>query len=519
MKYRSLFIIALLITRAATARAAEDAASKLDMHRILEVTGGKGQFDEKEGTFKVSMPRTDLSVTVAGVRVTPPLGLTSWAAFKPAGEKTMVMGDMVVTEDQVSPVMDAALEGGLEVTALQNHFLWDSPKVMFMHIGGIGTEEDLARAVARVFGKIRDTSGGKVTRPSARIDPAKTTLDPKRIEAILGVPGEIRDGVYKVVVGREASMHGRLVANTMGVNTWAAFAGSDEQAVVDGDFAMLDDEVQPVLKRLRSAGIHVVALHNHMIEESPRIFFLHYWGIGPTKSLAKGLKEALDVAAGPSADSRANASRKVVVDFESGEPGKLPAGFTPDLTGKGNAGSWTVVEDETAPRGAKTLAQVGDDPAKGRFPLCVYEDLSAKDVAVSVKLRPMSGEVDQVGGIVSRYHDRDNYYVVRANALEDNVVLYKVENGKRTDLKPIGARLLAHGKKVDVPAGDWSELRVVAKGAEHSVYFNGEHLFDVEDDTFSGPGRVGLWTKADSVTRFDELLIESLDGDSESRRP
>ncbi|MGH7820069.1 MAG: hypothetical protein ACREQ9_09865, partial [Candidatus Binatia bacterium] len=132
--------------------------------------------------------------------------------------------------------------------------------------------------------------------------------------------------------------------------------------------------------------------------------------------------------------------------------------------------------------------------------VCVYDDLSAKDVAVSVKLRPVSGEVDQAGGIVWRYRDRGNYYVARANALEDNVVLYKVENGKRTDLKPVGVRPLAYGKKVEVPAGEWSELRVVAKGSKHSVDFNGEHLFDVEDETFSAPGRVGLWTKADSVT-------------------
>ncbi|MGH7859338.1 MAG: family 16 glycoside hydrolase, partial [Candidatus Binatia bacterium] len=164
------------------------------------------------------------------------------------------------------------------------------------------------------------------------------------------------------------------------------------------------------------------------------------------------------------------------------------------------------------------LAQVSDDSAKGRFPLCVYDDVSAKDVAVSVKLRPISGEIDQAGGIVWRYRDRDNYYVVRANALEGNVVLYKVENGKRTDLKPVGARLLAYGKKVEVPADEWSELRVVSKETRHAAYFNGEHLFDVADDTFSAPGRVGLWTKADSVTRFDDLVIENLDGGSNGPR-
>jgi hypothetical protein len=266
----------------------------LDTATIERLAGVKGELSEKEGVFKVSVPRSDLDITVAGVKMTPPLGLTSWAAFQKAGEQVMVMGDMVMLEDQVNPVMSVALENGLEVTALHNHFFWDSPKVMFMHIGGMGDEAPLAVAVGKVFTTIKDTSGGKGEVPRVELSPAQTSLDPKAIEDILGMKGQLANGVYKVTIGRTTKMHGYEVGNTMGVNTWAAFAGSDEKAIVDGDFIMFEREVQPVLKALRGAGIYIVAIHHHMIEDSPRTVFLHYWGVGPTRELAKGLKAALD---------------------------------------------------------------------------------------------------------------------------------------------------------------------------------------------------------------------------------
>src|SRR5881296_758423 len=270
------------------------AEGKLDTAKIEQLTGAKGELNEKEGVFTVRVPRTDLQVTTAGVKMNPAMGLTSYAAFKKAGSKTMVMGDTTLLEDQVNPVMSVALENGLEVTALHNHFFWDSPKVMFMHIGGMGETEKLASAVGKVFAKIKETSGGKGEKPEADIDPAKTSLDAGKIEAILGFKGELKDGVYKVVVGRTARMHGSEIGNTMGVNTWAAFAGADERAVVDGDFAMLESEVQGVLKALRGAAIDVVAIHQHMIGDQPRIVFLHYWGVGRTQELARGLRKALD---------------------------------------------------------------------------------------------------------------------------------------------------------------------------------------------------------------------------------
>jgi hypothetical protein len=270
------------------------AEGKLDTAKIEQLTGAKGKLDEKENVFKVSMPRSDLSVKAGGVKLTPPMGLTCWAAFTPMGGHTMVMGDQVLLEDQVNPVMSVALNNGLEVTALHNHFFWDSPKVMFMHIGGMGDEAKLAEAVGKVFAKIKETSGGKGQTPTADIDPANTALDPQKIEQVLGTKGQLDKGVYKVTIGRTTKMMGQQVGNQMGVNTWAAFAGADDRAIVDGDFAMTEDELQGVLKSLRGHDINVVAIHNHMTGEDPRIIFLHYWGIGPTERLAKGLKAALD---------------------------------------------------------------------------------------------------------------------------------------------------------------------------------------------------------------------------------
>jgi len=295
MRLQMLTLTSLLMLAAPLPWSAAASLQPLDTEKIEALTGARGKLDAKEGVFKVTVPRGDLAVIAGGVRLTPPMGLTSWVAFKRVGGKAMVMGDTVLLEDQVNPVMSVALENGLEVTALHNHFFWDTPKVMFMHVAGMGDEAQLAAAVGRVFAKIKETSGGRGEAPTADIDPAKTSLAPERIEGILGVKGELKDGVYKVVIGRTAKMHGTEIGNTMGVNTWAAFAGADDKAVVDGDFAMLETELQAVLRALRRHGINIVAIHQHMTGETPRVMFLHYWGIGPTQALAKGLRAALEV--------------------------------------------------------------------------------------------------------------------------------------------------------------------------------------------------------------------------------
>jgi uncharacterized protein DUF1259 len=266
-------------------------ASPIDTARIERLTGTRGRLDRTEGVFKVSAPRSDLSVTVGGVKLSPPSGLTSWAAFQSIGSGVMVMGDMVVTEDQVNPVMSTALDNDLEVTALHNHFLGENPRVMFMHIGGTGSLQHVAEAVGKVLARLEEPG---TPPPTADIDPARSRLEPDGLAAILGHRGDLAGGVYKVTVGRTARMHGHSVGSTMGVNTWAAFSGSMERALVDGDFAVHESELQPVLKALRHANIEIVAIHQHMTGETPRIVFLHYWGIGRAEDLARGVRAAFD---------------------------------------------------------------------------------------------------------------------------------------------------------------------------------------------------------------------------------
>jgi 3-keto-disaccharide hydrolase len=195
------------------------------------------------------------------------------------------------------------------------------------------------------------------------------------------------------------------------------------------------------------------------------------------------------------------ATRKV--DFSDDAVGQPPKGFEFGLTAKAGApGKWVVQAEGTN----KYLAQVDADSTRSRFPVAVVADVTAADVDLSVRFKPVSGRVDQAAGLVWRFQNEDNYYIVRANALENNVVLYKVENGKRTDL-PLKGEGRTYGKKTQVPSGQWSSLRVVAAGPRFDVFFNGSKLYEVEDTTFTQPGKVGLWTKADSVTQFDDVTI------------
>ena len=196
------------------------------------------------------------------------------------------------------------------------------------------------------------------------------------------------------------------------------------------------------------------------------------------------------------------------VTFDEQKAGEPPAGFTCGLTGQGRPGTWKIVGDATAPTGPSALGQMDEDATSYRFPVCVLDGVSATDVDLSVRFKPVRGAKDQAAGLVWRYRDQDNYYVVRANALESNVVLYKVEGGKRADLKPKGAGLSTYGRKANVAAGAWGLLRVIARGNRFEVYLGSDKLLDVEDSTFSGIGKVGLWTKADSVTYFDDLRVE-----------
>jgi hypothetical protein len=206
------------------------------------------------------------------------------------------MGDTVVFQDEVTPAMDAAFAAGLEVTGLHNHFFYDEPKVYFMHIGGMGEPEKLAASVKAVWDAIKKKRAAQPS-PETGFDgdsPESGTVDIVAIEEIIGKKGQVQDGVLKITIGREGTMHGLKVGGSMGLTTWAAFTGGNAHTIVDGDFIMTAAEVQPVLRALRKAGIHIVALHNHMIGEQPAFYFTHFWGKAPAKELAQGLRSALD---------------------------------------------------------------------------------------------------------------------------------------------------------------------------------------------------------------------------------
>jgi len=276
-------------------------SADLDTAAIEQATGLKGTMIAEENVFKVSKPRTDVKITVDGWTMPPFMGLGSWAAFTPAhgGAHAMVMGDTVVLEDEVNPAMSAALDAGLEVTALHNHFFFDEPKVYFMHIGGTGDANTLAAGVRKVYDKIAEIRASNPT-PARTFPggiPSSSSVTAGPIEAALGVKGQASQGMLKVVIGRPAAMHGVSVGKEMGINTWAAFAGSDDTAVIDGDFAMTENELQPVLRAMRKEGINIVAIHQHMSHEQPRYLFLHYWGKGKAAHLAQALRRVLDAQA------------------------------------------------------------------------------------------------------------------------------------------------------------------------------------------------------------------------------
>ena len=270
------------------------AAAKVDSAKIEQIVGVKGTYSAKENVFKVSSPRTDVKVQVDGWSMAPFMGLTSYAAFTPMkGDRLMLMGDTVLLQDEVNPAMSAAFDAGLEVTALHNHFFFDEPKVYFMHIAGTGDARKLAAGVKAVWDKIKEVRAASKD-PAEGFGgnpiPSPSSISPAPLQKILGADGQANDGMFKAVWGLAARMHGMKFSNEMGLNTWAAFAGSDDNAVVDGDFAMHENELQPVLRAMRTEGINVVAIHSHMNAEPPRILFMHYWGRGKAADLARSLR-------------------------------------------------------------------------------------------------------------------------------------------------------------------------------------------------------------------------------------
>src|SRR3954466_14967943 len=271
-----------------------------EYQQVLTSLGRTG--DYKAAVLKVNIPRNDVSVTVANVKTPTPFGFGGWVAMtKGTGGMNVMMGDLVLTQDEVNPVMSALLANGLEVTALHNHFFWDEPRMYFMHVHGHGTPADLARKVKPAIDLIGKGRTPPASTPAAPA--AGPTIDTAKIAQIVGTPGEQNGAVYKITIGRDdlkLTEMGAPINARMGLNTWAAFVGTNDKAAIAGDVAMLASEVTPVLKALRKNGLDVVAIHHHMTGTQPTIFFLHYWGSGPADKLATGFKAALAELGRPS---------------------------------------------------------------------------------------------------------------------------------------------------------------------------------------------------------------------------
>ena len=291
-------MLAVLLTGATfTAIAQGDKRNfkQVDTATIERVMGIKGK--SNNGEYKITIPQNDLDVKVDKFKIIPAMGLGTWVAFTPAKDGVMVMGDIVVTETDLGPVQQEIIKQGLTSTAIHNHFVRNHPNIMFMHIGGSGSTEMMAQKAKAVLDKVSQLRGGDPSKGTASNESVQNTLDTKMLDKILGYRAEMSKGVYKYTIGRpdvKLTEHGVPVSTFLGFNTWAAFQGTPDKAAVAGDFTMLENEVEPVLKALIENGIEVVALHNHMVHEQPRIFFLHYWGIGRAEQLAKGLRAALN---------------------------------------------------------------------------------------------------------------------------------------------------------------------------------------------------------------------------------
>lgn len=263
-----------------------------DYQEVLKSLDRKG--DYKSDVLKVNIPRNDLKITIQGFSTPTPFGFGGWIALtKGADGSDVMMGDLVLLQEEVNPVMSALLDNGIEITALHNHFFWDDPHIFYMHVHGLGKAADVARRVKPGLDLIGHVKLLAVTPISG----TGTALDTEKLAKIVGHAGEQSGAVYKITVGRDdvaMKDHGAAINARMGLNTWAAFFGTQEDAVVAGDVAMLENEVTPVLKTLRKSGLNVVAIHHHMTEDRPIVIFLHYWGRGPAEELATAFKAALD---------------------------------------------------------------------------------------------------------------------------------------------------------------------------------------------------------------------------------
>jgi hypothetical protein len=279
--------LALIFTSVAIAQ-----ETPADYQAVLKELGRSG--DYKANVLKVNVPRSDLHVTISGIATPTPFGFGGWVALtKGDNGNDVMMGDLVLLQEEVNPVMSALLDNGLEVTALHNHFFWEEPRIFFMHVHGHGKALDLAKRLKPALDLIpRPPAAAPSTAPAA--GPAFNLV---ALDNIVGSKGEALGSVYKFTLGRDdlnLKERGAPINARMGLNTWAAFAGNDADAQIAGDVAMRETEVTPVLKALRAHKLNVVAIHHHMLGTQPTVIFLHYWGRGSAEELAVGFRAALD---------------------------------------------------------------------------------------------------------------------------------------------------------------------------------------------------------------------------------
>lgn len=262
------------------------------------VTGLKGSYDEKEKTYTVLIPRNDIKIAIYEIQLDPSMGLSSSIHFTPINESHfLMMGELVLFQDEINPVISALLEGNIEVSALHNHFLYDVPKVYFMHFSGKGTIAELSKPIRNALELVKSIRAKNPKLPNrfgGTIVLNANDIDPLSLEEVLGAKSQTKEGIAKFQFGRNIKIHGVNIGSQMGVKSWIAFAGSNDNAIVDGDFAVKERELQSILKILRKGNIDVLAIHQHMIGEYPRLVYVHFWGKGKALNLAKALKPAIE---------------------------------------------------------------------------------------------------------------------------------------------------------------------------------------------------------------------------------
>ncbi len=498
--------------RGPTAASAPTSASadSTDWAAVDQALGRRGEM-QPGGVYKFSMPRADLQVTAAGVRIKPALALGSWLAFKPKGSGAVAMGDLVLTEQEYNRVIARLQQGGVGQTAVHKHLPKESPAIWWTHVHGEGDPVKIAQTVRAALALTATPTQSAPARENPSGGSAKAIeLDTAAINRVLGRGGKVSSGVYQVSVARAETIKasGIEVPASMGTATALNFQPTGGgKAAINGDFVMTADEVQPVIAALEANGIQVVAVHNHLLDEEPRLFFMHFWANDEAVKLARGLKAGLDrINSAPATSSKGGTTSSTERwDFDDVAVGTLPSGWKAEQTNpSGQGAQWSVRQDPRAPSGSQVLALTNPRGASGgTFNLAWTDGVSLQDGRVEVKVKSGTGREDQGGGPVWRVQDKDNYYIARWNPLEDNFRLYYVRDGRRRQLK---------SATVDLPAEAWHTVAVDHRGNRITAYLNGRRMFETTDGTFSQAGGIGVWTKADAASSFDEVVVNGSPG-------